>query len=127
MSGRFVAIGSWLELQERHGEYLIRVQSDMSKIKKEELKTAVKNALLVSDVKSSDDARRRATTFHVSYTIPYSILNKWKGSNHRDEALKSFQQARKAGEAKQDRELLSFADKSRGDVLKNGSRTSAGV
>ena len=66
MCGRFVAIGSWLELQERHGEYMIHVQPDLSKIKEEELKTIVKKALLVSDVKSSDDARRRTTTFYVS-------------------------------------------------------------
>ena len=72
MCGRFVAIGSWPELQERHGEYLICVQSDMSKIKKEKLETVVKKALLASDVKSSDDARRRTTTFHVSYTLFYS-------------------------------------------------------
>ena len=69
MCGRFVAVGSWLELQERHGEYLIRVQSDMSRLKKEELQAVVKKALLASDVKSSDDARRRTTTFHVSCTV----------------------------------------------------------
>ena len=69
MCGRFVAIGGWLELQERHGEYLIHVRSDMSKIKKEGLQDVIKKALLVSDVKSSDDIRRRTTTFHVSYTM----------------------------------------------------------
>ena len=69
MCGRFVAIGSWLELQERHGEYLIHVQSDVSKIEKQELQDLIKKALLVSDVRSNDDIRIRTTTFHVSYII----------------------------------------------------------
>ena len=61
-----MTIGSLLELQERHGQYVIHVYLNAQKISKEELEAAIKKALLVSDISGVNNTQKGAITFHVS-------------------------------------------------------------
>ena len=68
MCGRFVAIGSLFEFQERHGEYLIQVYSEKDGIQREDLRDIIKRALLVLNVRSDSDIRREIIKFYVSFS-----------------------------------------------------------
>lgn len=65
MCGKFAVIGSIAELQERYGEYTIKVRLSDDELIKQEIEARLKRVVQCSAIRTSADAGSATITFQV--------------------------------------------------------------